>query len=151
MRSDVKTLWYRKPAQAWTEALPVGNGRLGGMIFGGVARDQIGLNEATLWSGGPREWNNPRAKEILPQVRQALFASDYAAADRLCHDMQGPYNQSYQPLGDLFLDFSDTDGYQNYSRELDLDRAVAIIHYELNIPSPKGEGFSEATESGGSD
>ncbi len=133
---DSKTLsemlWYRQPAHVWTEALPVGNGRLGAMVFGDVRHEHLALNEATLWSGGPKEWNNPRAKSILPQVRQALFAEDYARADQLCREMQGPYNQSYQPLGDLFLDFFESDGYQSYYRELDIDRAVTAVRYELN-------------------
>ncbi len=130
MQKQNKTLWYRTPAQVWTEALPVGNGRLGAMIFGGVQHERLALNEATLWSGGPREWNNPNAKAILPQVRQALFAGDYLRADELCREMQGPFNQSYQPLGNLHIDFTNSEGYQNYSRALDLDRAVATVRYE---------------------
>src|SRR5689334_11767594 len=74
------TLRYSQPAARWTEALPVGNGRLGAMIFGGVTNEHLQLNEATLWSGAPRDWNNPGAKEILPQVRAAIFAGDYVKA-----------------------------------------------------------------------
>ncbi len=125
-------LWYRQPAQVWTEALPIGNGRLGAMIFGGVQHEHLSLNEATLWSGGPRDWNNPQAKAILPEVRAALFAGDYTRADQLCRQMQGPYNQSYQPLGDLHLDFAGNDLYHNYERKLDLDQAVATVRYEQN-------------------
>lgn len=71
------TLKYSQPASRWTEALPVGDGRLGAMIFGSVTNEHLQLNEATLWSGGPRDWNNPGAKEVLPQVRAAIFAGDY--------------------------------------------------------------------------
>ena len=78
------TLQYSQPAACWTEALPVGNGRLGAMIFGGVSSEHLQLNEATLWSGGPRDWNNPGAKAILPQVRAAIFAGDYQRAGELC-------------------------------------------------------------------
>ena len=95
------TLRYDQPATRWTEALPVGNGRLGAMIFGHPAAEHLQLNEATLWSGAPRDWNNPAAKAILPQVRAAIFAGDYIGAGELCKQMQGPYNESYQPLGDL--------------------------------------------------
>jgi alpha-L-fucosidase 2 len=64
-RRSAVELWYRQPAQAWTDALPVGNGRLGGMVFGGVREERIQLNEDTLWSGGPSEWNNPQARDML--------------------------------------------------------------------------------------
>ena len=106
--SDLTRLFYHEPAEHWTEALPVGNGRLGAMVFGGVDSEHLQLNEATLWSGAPREWNNPGAREILPQVRAAIFAGDYLKAAELCKKMQGPYNQSYQPLGDLHLEFPGT-------------------------------------------
>ncbi len=125
------TLKYAEPASRWTEALPVGNGRLGAMIFGGVTNERLQLNEATLWSGGPRNWNNPGAKEILPQVRAAIFAGDYVRAGELCKKMQGPYNESYQPLGDLRLAFAGGESMasNSYERRLDLDRAVATVRY----------------------
>ena len=88
-QQDTK-LWYNKPATTWTEALPVGNGRLGAMVFGGVNEELIQLNESTLWSGGPVKQNvNPKAPEYLPQVREALFKGDYENADRLVKKMQG--------------------------------------------------------------
>jgi alpha-L-fucosidase 2 len=71
------------------------------MVFGGVASERLALNDATLWSGGPKDWNNPGAREILPQVRAAVNAGQYAEAERLCRKMQGPYTQNYLPLGDL--------------------------------------------------
>jgi len=123
-------LWYRQPAQQWVEALPVGNGRLGAMVFGGVRVERLQLNEATLWSGGPKDWNNPRAREVLPRVRQAILAGRYVEADALCREMQGPYNQSYQPLGNLYLDLASDVGSTGYTRNLDLDRAVATTQYE---------------------
>ena len=67
-------LWYEKPAATWVEALPIGNGRLGAMVFGDARRERLALNEDTLWSGGPTEWNNPDAKAWLPKVREAVFA-----------------------------------------------------------------------------
>jgi len=67
------TLWYRKPAERWTDALPIGNGRLGGMVFGGVEDERFQLNEDTFWSGAPREWNNPDARRHLPEVRRLVL------------------------------------------------------------------------------
>jgi alpha-L-fucosidase 2 len=124
------TLWYRQPAGTWVEALPVGNGRLGAMVFGGVAQERLQLNEDTLWSGsGPRDWNNPRAKELLPEVRKLLFAGRYAEANTLCQQMQGLFNEAYQPLGDVHLEFSELTTTESYMRELDLSRAVATTRY----------------------
>ena len=125
------TLRYDRPAERWTEALPVGNGRLGAMVFGGLAAEHLALNEATLWSGAPKDWNNPAAREILPQIRAALFAGDYVAATALSKKMQGPYTQAYQPLGDLRLAFAGTEGATGYARTLDLDRAVATVRYTV--------------------
>lgn len=130
--ADSLQLKYARPAERWTEALPVGNGRLGAMVFGGLAAEHLQLNEATLWSGAPRDWNNPAAREILPQVRAAIFAGDYVKAGELCKKMQGPYNESYQPLGDLRLAFPLTDekaALATLERSLDLDRAVATVRY----------------------
>src|SRR5690242_19181929 len=77
-------LWYRKPAEKWTDALPIGNGRLGGMVFGGIEDERLQLNEDTLWSGAPHEWNNPDAKKHLPEVRRlVLDQQDYVAADKV--------------------------------------------------------------------
>ena len=96
-------LWYNQPAKEWTEALPVGNGRLGAMIFGGVHEELIQLNESTLWSGGPVKKNiNPEAPEYLPQIREALLKNeDYEKAIALTKKMQGLYTESYMPLADL--------------------------------------------------
>lgn len=137
-----RLLWYREPATQWVAALPVGNGRLGAMVFGGAASERLQLNEATLWSGGPRNWDNPGAKEILPQVRAAILAGNYAEADQLCKKMQGPYNESYQPLGDLLLDFPDTAAATNYERNLDLDRAIATVTYQVGDATFTREVFS---------
>ncbi|HEX2854816.1 MAG TPA: glycoside hydrolase family 95 protein [Opitutaceae bacterium] len=137
-------LKYAHPAERWTEALPVGNGRLGAMVFGGLNDERLQLNEATLWSGGPRDWNNPGAKEILPQVRAAIFAGDYVKAGELCKKMQGPYNESYQPLGDLRLAFvpDDRTPVTDYERGLDLDRAVATVRYRQGDATFTREIFS---------
>jgi alpha-L-fucosidase 2 len=139
---DALCLRYTQPAERWTEALPVGNGRLGAMVFGGVASEHLQLNEATLWSGGPRDWNNPGAKDVLPMVRAAIFAGDYQKAGELCKKMQGPYNESYQPLGDLRLEFSHDAPPTSYERSLDLDRAVATVRYQVGNATFTREVFS---------
>jgi alpha-L-fucosidase 2 len=126
------TLWYTTPARQWIEALPVGNGRLGAMVFGGVQHERIQLNEDTLWSGGPKDWNNPHAQEVLPEVRRAVLDGDYVKADELSKQMQGPFNQSYMPLGDLHLTFSDSEEYVDYYRDLSLDTALAATRYTAN-------------------
>lgn len=124
-------LWYPAPASNWVEALPLGNGRLGAMVFGGIREERIQLNEDTLWSGGPKDWNNPDAKNWLPKVREAIFAGKYTEADELCKKMQGPYNQSYQPMGNLRIRFDLEGQATDYTRELDLDRAVATTRFKL--------------------
>ncbi len=138
------TLCYTTPATAWEEALPIGNGRMGAMIFGGVEEERIGLNEDTLWSGGPKDTTNPGAKDVLPEVRRLLFAGEYAAANDLCKQMQGPYSQAYLPLGDLRLRFDPTaDGGPQtaYRRALDLDMALATVDYAQNGVAFRREAF----------
>ncbi len=123
-------LWYNRPAAKWTDALPLGNGRLGAMVFGGLEKDRLQLNEDTLWSGYPKEWNNPDAQKHLAEIRRlVLEKEDYVAADAVCQKMQGPYNQSYLPLADLYLTFEDRGSPMEYRRDLDLDRAVASVSY----------------------
>ena len=103
--SDRLVLWYKKPAEKWTDALPIGNGRLGAMVRGGIQSELLQLNEDTLWSGSPRDWNNPDAKKHLPEVRRlVLEESDYVAADAVCKKMQGPYNESYLPMANLHIE-----------------------------------------------
>lgn len=125
--NDLK-LWYRQPASIWTDALPVGNGRLGAMVFGGIETERLALNEDTLWSGSPKPWNNRDAKKVLPEVRRLVMEEKYHEADALSKKMQGPYNQSYQPLGNLVLKFEAPDA-TDYRRELDLDSAIASVTY----------------------
>ncbi|PNQ02466.1 glycoside hydrolase N-terminal domain-containing protein [Sphingobium sp. SA916] len=126
------TLWYRQPAATWTEALPIGNGRLGAMVFGGVARERLQLNEGTLWAGQPYDPVNPEAKANLPQVRELIFAGRIAEAEALANKtlMAKPLAQMpYQTLGDLILDFPDVGQAAAYHRELDLDSAMATTRF----------------------
>jgi alpha-L-fucosidase 2 len=134
-------LRYDQPAQKWVEALPVGNGRLGAMIFGGPLAERLQLNEATLWSGGPKETNNPGARAVLPLVRAAVFAGRFKEAEELCKKMQGPYTQSYQPLGDLRLEFAGGAA-TAYERSLDLDRAIATTRYQVGDATVTREVFA---------
>ncbi|MHB8951955.1 MAG: glycoside hydrolase family 95 protein [Pirellulaceae bacterium] len=126
------SLWYRQPAKAWTEALPIGNGRLGAMIFGGVNEERLQLNEDTLWAGGPYDPVNPDAKTALPDVRRLVFEGKYSDAARLIgrRVMARPLRQlPYQTVGDLLLRFPETAAVNDYRRELNLDTAVARVSY----------------------
>lgn len=144
--NDDLILWYDRPAREWVEALPIGNGRLGAMVFGGVEAERLQLNEDTLWSGGPREWDNPHAREMLPKVRQLIAAGEFVAADALCRQMQGPYNQSYQPLGDLNLQFEVAAPPDNYRRSLDLHTAIATTQYRSGDVTFTREVFASAPD-----
>ncbi len=128
-------LWYKQPAANWTEALPVGNGRLGAMIFGNVSSELIQLNESSLWSGGPVPASiNPEAAQYLPQIRKILLEEeDYAKADPLVKKLQGLYTESYLPLGDLMINqsFNDTT-VTNYYRELDISKAVSTTSFTID-------------------
>jgi len=125
-------LWYTGPAARWTEALPLGNGRLGAMVFGGVPRDEFQLNEDTLWSGGPYQPVNSEALSKLAEVRALLFAGRYTEAQELAnaHSMARPYlEMSYQPAGRLLLDFPHRTFFSAYRRELDIATAVTRVSY----------------------
>ena len=125
-------LWYDGPAREWTEALPVGNGRLGAMVFGGVEEERLQLNEETLYGGGPYDPNNPEALAALPEARRLIFEGRYREAHDLIERrmMARPVKQMpYQPVGDLFLKFPGLGGVAEYRRELDLDSAVARVTY----------------------
>ena len=129
-------LWYEAPADCWVEALPVGNGRLGGMVFGGVTQERIQLNEDTLWAGAPRDWNNPDARKTLLEVREALFTGDLVRANERTRGMQGPFTQPYLCLGDLMLTFEyltpmDDLAPTDYERMLDLEKGVAAVRYTV--------------------
>ena len=128
-----RTLWYDQPAKVWEEALPLGNGRLGAMVFGRQAEELIQLNEATLWTGGPANPNpNPEAFSHLADVRRLLFAGDNGAAVKLMRQMQGPNTNAYQPLGDLILRQPQASGATSYYRDLNLADATATTRFTAN-------------------
>ncbi|MEP6724170.1 MAG: glycoside hydrolase family 95 protein [Bacteroidota bacterium] len=125
-------LWYRQPATNWNEALPVGNGRMGAMIFGGIKDERLQLNEQTLWSGAPRNWNNPGAKKYLPLIRDAVVQKNYKQADSLSKFMQGPYTESYLPMGDVLIHYNNINDSSSYSRELNIDNALSKVQFSNN-------------------
>ncbi|MHB8637386.1 MAG: glycoside hydrolase family 95 protein [Fimbriimonadaceae bacterium] len=135
------TLWYAKPAHLWVEALPLGNGHIGAMHFGGVEHDQFQLNEGALWSGEPSTGNNPGAKAVLPVLRKALFEGRWTEVDNLARQMQGPYTESYMPMGNLFLDFQHETASRNYRRELNLDTAISTVTFEAGGVRFKRQAF----------
>jgi alpha-L-fucosidase 2 len=143
------TLWYRQPATQWTSALPVGNGRQAGMMFGGVDSEVICLNEDTLWSGGPYSPENPNALEALPEVRKLLFAGQYRQADSLIsRSMMGrPATQAaYQPVGDLLLTFPKVETAESYRRELNLRTATASVQFTSGGVTFTRELFANAPD-----
>jgi alpha-L-fucosidase 2 len=128
-------LHYKQPAKLWTEALPIGNGRLGGMIFGSVAEERIQLNEDSIWYGGPKDGENKDSRSYLPEIRRLLFAGQVEEASRLTRlaMFSSPkYYNPYQPLGDMKLIFDGQQGQsESYSRSLDLQTAVSSVQYTI--------------------
>ncbi len=145
-QSDL-SLWYKEPATVWTEALPIGNGRLGAMIFGGVNEELIQLNEATLWSGGPVSKSvNSKSASYLPQVREALFKQNYARAEELVKNMQGLFSESYMPLGDLVIRQPGIESYTNYYRDLNISDGIAVTKFTAAGVNYKREIFASAPD-----
>jgi alpha-L-fucosidase 2 len=141
------TMRFEQPAEQWADALPVGNGRLGAMVFGEVKSERIALNEDTLWSGAPRNWNNPDAKATLPVVRKLVLEDkDFGKAGEECRKMQGPFNDAYEPLGDLLIEFDGEEDTHSYRRSLDLDSAVARVEYQAGASTYTREIFVSAPD-----
>lgn len=141
-------LWYTKPAVQWVEALPLGNGKIGAMVFGGVEEELLQLNESTLWSGGPVKGNeNPESASYLPLVRQALKEEDYTKANELTKKMQGLFSESFLPMGDIVIK-QDFNGLKPsaYYRDLDLQNAVAHTYFTVNGIKYKRELFTSAPD-----
>jgi len=131
----VLKLWYNQPSSSWNEALPVGNGRLGAMVFGGVSQEHIQFNEETLWTGGPHDYVHEGAVEYLEPLRQLLREGKQDKAHELAMEefMSTPLTQKeYQPFGDLYLDFPGHESYTEYHRELDISSAVCRTSYVVN-------------------
>ncbi len=133
-QEDLK-LWYDAPARQWTDALPLGNGRLGAMVFGTPAQERIQINEETIWGGGPHNNVNYAAKDGLEQIRTALWEGRRSDAQALCDEYissKGAHGMPYQTAGSLMLDFDGITDFTDYYRELDINRAVALTRFKAN-------------------
>lgn len=138
-------LWYDKPAQYWEEALPLGNGRLGAMVYGNPAAEEIQLNEETVSAGSPYKNYNPEAKGALATIRQLILAGRYPEAQELAGEKilsKNGFGMPYQTVGSLRLDFPGHENYINFRRELDLEKAVATTAYTVNGVDYKREVFT---------
>lgn len=122
-------LWYDSPAKTWVEALPIGNGHLGAMVFGRTGKELIQLNHTDFWSGAPKDWNNHNAAQYFPEVKALMKQKKYAEAEELSKKLQGAFTQSYQPLADLTMTFSDTTQIGEYYRDLDLNTSTTHVRY----------------------
>lgn len=149
-------LHYDRPAQFFEEALPLGNGRLGALVYGGTEEDRISLNDITLWTGEPdrgedhydiRAGIGADAAATIPLIREALDREDYAEADRLQKKVQGHYSESYQPLGTLYIRHEKTGEVTDYRRELDLASATARTTYLRDGKAYETEYFVSAPDS----
>ena len=125
-------LWYKNPASVWEEALPIGNGRLGAMVFGNPVHEKLQLNEESIWAGSKMNNNNPKALEALPELQRALFENRYKDALKIADENflgTPPRIRSYQPLGDLLIDYQWNSEPGNYSRELNLNTGIASAYF----------------------
>ena len=139
------TLWYNKPAQIWTDALPVGNGRLGAMVFGGTAHERIQFNESTVWTGEPHDYAHKGAYQSLGKIRELLWAGKQKEAEDLAMKefMSDPIRQrAYQALGDLLIDTAGVGEVTNYKRSLDLETGIATTEFTSNGVTFKREVFA---------
>ena len=125
-------LWYDRPATIWEEALPLGNGKTGAMVFGGIVTERFQLNDITLWSGYPEDGNNQLGPGILKKTRDAVFQGDFAKAGEEWKKIHGPYSARYLPMGDLFIKMhiSDTSA-TDYYRDLDIQKALSTVSYKI--------------------
>ncbi len=144
-------LWYRQAAGRWEEALPIGNGRLGGMVFGGVRREHIQLNEDTLWSGFPRDTNDYEALRYLKRSRELIAAGEYAQAEEWIEQKMLAVNtQAYQPLGNWYVeqefDGSAATGAEQYERSLDLATGIAAVSYRMGDNAYRREIYASAVD-----
>ena len=131
-KAEAQTLHYSRPADFFEEALVIGNGTMGGTVYGGTDTDRISLNDITLWTGEPCNMKvfSPEAHKTIPAIREALRKGDYREADRLQRDVQGHFSQNYQPLGQLSIEYLDKEGdISQYRRWLDIGNATAHTEY----------------------
>ena len=151
LEAQAQTLHYDKPAEFFEEALVIGNGTMGGIVYGGTERDKVSLNDITLWTGEPCNMKvfSPDAHKSIPAIREALRKGDYKEADRLQHDVQGHFSQNYQPLGQLFIEYQDTvTAATGYRRWLDIGNATAHTAYQRGAYHYTTEYFATHPDSG---
>jgi alpha-L-fucosidase 2 len=142
-------LFYNSPAEKWTDALPVGNGRLGAMIYGGVEQEHIQFNEETLWTGEPHDYAHKGAAKYLAQIRQLLSEGKQLEAQVLAADefMSVPLHQkAYQPFGDLYIDFKGHENFSHYTRSLNLDKAISTVSYQVGDTTFKREVIASSPD-----
>ena len=147
--ADDLKLWYSRPAGNWTEALPIGNSRLGAMVYGGTEREELQLNEETFWAGSPYANNNPNARYVLPVIRQLIFEGKNREAQSLvdANFFSGKHGMCYLPMGSLFLDFEGHDRVTDFYRDLDLSDATATTRYKINGVDYTRTVFASFTDS----
>lgn len=146
---DDLELWYKTPAQAWTDALPVGNGRMGAMVFGGYNLERIQLNEESLWGGSKIDNNNPGAAKHLPEIQQAVFREEYQKVWEMTEKYllgTPPEIRSYQPLGDLLINYSWKKSPSAYRRSLQLNTGIARTEYTIDGNRVIEEVFASAPQ-----
>ena len=146
--SDDLKLWYSKPANAWTEALPIGNSHLGGMIYGGAGHEEIQLNDETFWAGGPHNNNPQKALGVLPKVRQLIFDDKFAEAQEVINQnfFTGQNGMGYLTLGSLFIDIPDVQDVSDYYRDLNISNATATTRFTANGKTFKRTAFASLTD-----
>jgi alpha-L-fucosidase 2 len=143
--AQTNKLFYDEPAQEWTDALPIGNGRLGAMIYGGVQQEHIQFNEETLWTGEPHDYAHKGASKYLSEIRELLTEGKQIEAQNLASDefMSVPLHQkAYQPFGDLYIDFEGQDNFTDYTRTLNIDEAISTVSYKVGKTTFSREMFA---------
>ena len=148
-RDTSLTLWYDRPADDWNQALPVGNGRLGAMIYGGAGHEELQLNEDTVWAGEPNNNVNPDMAPYIDDVNAALFKGEFTEAQRLANQhlhSKTNHGMPYQTVGSLLMDFPGHDNYRDYRRELDIGNAVARVSYRVDDVTYSREVFSSLAD-----
>jgi alpha-L-fucosidase 2 len=148
-QNDTLKLWYKQPAKVWEEALPVGNGRLGAMVFGNPQHERLQLNEESIWAGSKIDNNNPNALKTLPLLQKAIFENRFGEALKLADQnfLGTPPNvRSYEPLGDLLIDYEWNGNPENYTRELDLSTGIATTRFSIEGKRVIQEVFASAPD-----
>ena len=148
-KDSLLKLWYNRPAEQWVEALPIGNGRLGAMIFGDPFKEQIQLNENTIWAGSPYNNANPKALKALPEIRKLIFDGNYKEAQEMANRdfiSQTAQGMPYQTAGSLILQSPTSKSYDNYYRDLDLNEATTTVKYSVDGVTFKRVAFASCTD-----